>query len=206
MGYVWCWIHSDPSRRISDGGDSDSHRLRIGHGAVDIPSWPAPNTEVPAGGLVPYGVTARVDFVGTLPECGNVCDFWFVWRDSHWWVRTCHWAEVTILAGSTFHAGNILGVMGKSGLPATSGRHQHVAMKRDNAWVDPEDFIFERTEEDAMPTLSEEEKAEALALLDITYGTGRMLCSEQTMPDTLASVGQQVKQAAIRLRELMGLG
>lgn len=204
MSHVWAWIHGDPARRISDGGDSDAHRQRIGHGAVDIPSWPTPNTEVPAGGLVPYGVTARVSFVGVLPECGKVLDFWFVWRDAYWWVRTCHWERITIGMGDTFQAGDILGVMGKSGLPATSGRHQHAAMKCDSEWVDPEDFIYEQTG-DTMPPLTDAEQAEALALLDILWGTGAMLCSEQAMPDTLASVGSQVKQASARLRELMGL-
>jgi hypothetical protein len=209
MSYLWSWPTLDRSREISDGGDSDAHIVRIGHPGIDVPSHPVRNTVSPARLFMPVGIHGRVSSVITNPSaspCGIQLDVWWVWDNAYWEQRTCHWARLNVQAGDTFDSSTVMGEMGRTGNPAPDGVHQHCVMKRDGAWVRPEDYRLLTTEEPDMPAqLTDDEKTEATALVDILYGVGRMLKSEQAMPDTLDSIGEQTKQAAVRVKELLGL-
>ena len=186
--------------------DSDAHLARGSGEAVDFAAWSG--TEW----LSCAPKTARVVKSGYDSECGF--HLYLQWHDAEtdWLLRAryCHGLMAPPWGvGALVEPGECVGFVGSSG--RSTGPHLHFALERwtGQAWerLRPEDWLKAQSEPNENQTKTEEpvtddEKQEALALLDIIYGVGRVLTSEQVAPDTLAALGEQMKGAAVRLKEL----
>ena len=53
--------------------------------------------------------------------------------------------------------------------------------------------------------MTDEQKATVKNALDVIYGVGRVLTSDQPAPDTLSSLGRQLMDAAVALKEATGV-
>ena len=189
---------------------SDDHIARGGGPAVDFAAWSG--TEW----LSCAPKTARVVKSGYDSECGF--HLYLQWHDTEtdWLMRAryCHGLMAPPWGvGALVEPGECVGFVGATGI--ATGPHLHFALERwtgqEWARLRPEDYLDTHSqpgESDSQPQLGGEmnadEKAEALALLDILFGCARVLASEQTAPDTLASLGEQGKNAVLRLKELVG--
>ena len=191
--------------------DSDAHLARGSGEAVDFAAWSG--TEW----LSCAPKTARVVMSGYDSECGY--HIYLQWHDpeTDWLLRAryCHGLMAPPWGvGALVEPGECVGFVGATGI--ATGPHLHFALERwtGQEWsrLRPEDYLESTSqpgESDSQPQLgggemTDDERAEAMTLLDIVYGVGRVLTSEQVAPDTLASLGQQAKDAVLRLKELVG--
>ena len=202
---------------------SADHLARGGGEAVDI--------ACPSGTPWLACHDGHIAFNGIAGDAGF--SVWLQWlnaeTDTIWRARYAHGDQLGPLAvGTEVTAGTIIGWVGDTdtGLTGLStGPHLHLALEgfTGNAGVrvQPEGFLTSGTEyEGGGATMTDEpedgggletltltfkERAEALALLNLIYGVGKVLTKEQRTRQTRSSLGQQVKDAAVRLRELMGL-
>ena len=176
---------------------SDEH-LAAGQGeGVDFACWTG------TAWLSCAPVQARVVQVGYDAECGN--RLWLQWYDGPsdriYRVRYCHGhLPAPFGVGALVEPGEEIGFVGSTG--KATGSHLHLALE---SWTgNPEDYWERLRPEDYLGgTVTADERTEALALLDLLYGISRVLASEQTAPDTLASLGEQGKNAVLRLKELV---
>jgi len=172
---------------------SDAH-LAAGQGeGVDFACW----TGTPWLSCAP--VEAKVIKASFDPECGH--SVWIQWFDGNadklYRARYCHGQmPAPFGVGALVEPGEEIGWAGESGL--ATGPHLHLALEywAGTIWerLRPEEYL-----------MTDEERAELSALLDILYGMGKVLASEQVAPDTLSSVGEQAKGATVRIKELLGL-
>lgn len=227
MQWLWSWPTDDPDRSLSvvngERQDAAAHVARGGRPAVDIPAFPTPGAPCPARVPMHVGARARVKAVINDPNasaCGCQLDVWWTWEGVLYEARTCHWERIDVAVGDMLPDWKPAGLMGASG--QAQGVHQHYVLTVGGVVVDPEPYLFmdismdntipgvgtgqEQNDGTSGGTLTEEQRTEALALLDLVHGVGKVLTKEQRTRQRRASLGEQVKEAAVRLGELLGLG